>query len=269
MPDGTVFVIFHGLITLVKRRNGFYTGFFVEMDDHEYLAGSWLNERPIPPSQRLALRGVIPGTDEIHGDSNLVVTVQSDLSQTGQALRQVSLPWPKVAHPVFTTNVADKLDPADPPTSSKNLSAITIFEYDTADLASVKLVIQDTGEMVWQALTRRMPLHKRAVTALHLLDEPRFTPKDRDHFKEEFRKTFALLGHNIRIKAPIEIQDVDRNAAAVNCLGLRRMELHDLNVRERVLKVIAQHLLDPEGASGAESIGSEPAVCGGGYGREQ
>src|SRR5262245_10446036 len=70
MPDtvpGKVFVVFHGLVVLVKRSGepSFYTGYFVEMPNHEYLAGSWLNERPIPPVARLALNGVTAGQNEI------------------------------------------------------------------------------------------------------------------------------------------------------------------------------------------------------------
>lgn len=262
--EGTLYVVCHGLITLVRRKGSFFQGFFVDMgDEHEYLAGSWLNERPIPPHAELELlpQGLAIGHGDLDPDKCLHVKVQGDIDARAAGMRRIKLPLPKTVHHLFTGKIAESTlsDPSLP--SSTNMSAVTVFEYDVEKFSSPILVSMD-GVEFWAAVARTFSGDRRKVATLHLYNEPRNVP-DEAHLLLEFKKSFELLGHRLEISEKIEITRQDK---PVPCLGLRRLELHDLVLRERVVTRVSQLVLDLEHFPGADSIGSEPAVCGGGGG---
>ncbi|MBL8229627.1 MAG: hypothetical protein JNL98_14150 [Bryobacterales bacterium] len=265
--EGTLYVVVHGLVTLVKRKDGKFHGYFVEMPEHEYLAGSWLNERPIPDRTVLELEGVREGTADWDREKNLVVKVQSDLDKAGVGLRRVILPAPKVLHPVFTQDISANLVGDLSGLSSKNLSVKTVFEYEVERFRDVRLTGRKHARF-WQPAIRRVQPADNAVAVLHLFDEPRRMPSRRNHFTDEFKKTFVLLGwQSTGINDTIDATQARRQPTP--CPGIHRREFHDLVTREKVAARLAQMLLNPDPGDASMGVGGEPAVCGGGKGCEE
>lgn len=265
--EGTLYVVVHGLVTLVKRKDGRFHGYFVEMPEHEYLAGSWLNERAVPDRAVLELHGVQAGSADWDRGKNLVVKVKTDLDKESVGLRRVILPAPKVLHSVFTQDISANLVGDLSGLSSRCLSVKSVFEYEVEKFSDVRLG-GGRHTRFWQPAIRRVQPGDTKVAVLHLFDEPRRTPTRRNHFTEEFKKTFVLLGWpNTGINDTINGADARRQP--VGCPGIHRREFHDLVTREKVAARLVQMLLNPDPGDSSTGVGGEPAVCGGGKGCEE
>lgn len=251
-PTNVLYVVLHGLISLVDIGSDGFIAYLLDMkDEHVYMYGDWLTEQGIPTrgkGQRpllASLQGVDAatrnqGTNTIDPTMNVVVQVPKAPPIIDPRVRAVlNLPRPQNIHYCISgTLLPNSLKGttgsivnlvATPP----QLSGIRIFEYSFADASKVQLSSDDGTNKLWTCPVPRLlaPVDNKNIAVLHVYDEPKERFPDEDtatkHNQDEFNLSFAFLG------VPLELVKVAQDVIPAGHIpGLHPGELDSLDQRE-------------------------------------
>jgi len=259
-PQQTLFVVFHGLISLIDiTGDGFIANLLEIAGDHAYLAGDWLLERPVAPGSRAKLSGVDSGTAKLDPKRNPVVRgLTKPPALDPRFIRaQIFLPRPKAIH-YFRSGTLDRasvtqtagtlqLDPA-----FEQLSGIKVFEYEFPDIAKVGL----SGDIEWKPTDTVGS--ERPSCAIHIYDEPAAAlAHAQAHNIREFRLSAEVLGSGASVAAGTKVSFED-----IPLPSLHKLELSPLQLRPDVLKGIARDMRRGRAVSSPIG-GTSSEVCAG------
>ncbi len=244
-----LYVVLHGLISLVDNGKGFIA-FALEIgNDHRYLYGNWLTEEQIPPKppggQPLIaeLVGVDEGDASLNQTLNVVVEIPQAPDVDHEAVRAVfKLPKPSKIHHFIAGNLKGlNLPPNGPngPQASAQvvgkpvaLSGIRVFEYTFQKSDDVHLTQAVGTNPLWLCPG---PVQAKGSTSkiavLHIYDQPGEAMKNEaQHTLDEFQKSAAFLGANITLAQPVDAGPVTTLLpgllpAEVSCLSRRQEEV--------------------------------------------
>jgi|ERR1044071_1226724 hypothetical protein len=274
-----LFVVLHGLISLVDIGKGFIAYALEIGNDHRYLYGNWLTEEQIPPRPQggqpliAELVGVDPGEAGLDQALNVVVEIDQAPDVDDEAVRAVfKLPKPSKIHHFIAGTVsglkpateAPETMPPDKPVLGKPvaLSGIRVFEYTFTDSDNVHLTQAVGTDPLWLCPG---PVRAKGSTAnvavLHIYDQPGEAMKNEEqHTLDEFRKSAAFLGANIVLADPVSAGPVTMllpglQPGEVSCLSRRNEEVLTL-----VDNLRAGKTLNP-GTGGCPGSGGVCAGC--------
>ena len=291
--ENILYVVLHGLISLVEISNGGFDAYMIDMGtDHRYLFGSWLLESDIPGRNEdigqdplvLTLDSVDAaaptGDNTLSPDLNLIIALNKPLPPNLPRVRAVAhLPRPRQIYyficgkitPGTITGDVNKL--VQVPTG---ISGVRVFEYTFADGVEPQLFAgnPETKQAVWTCANDLAPVGNRRVATLHFYDEPGEILDPgvaQAHNRDEFTQSAQILGAKISLaKDPggaLPIPPITQTD--IHTLGVLPDEIAPLGNRTRVLlgfqfeKRSGQPLPPPQNQAG----GGGGPICGGGNAR--
>jgi hypothetical protein len=192
MAENVLYVILHGLISLVDTGAGFNAYMFDMSTDHKYLYGTWLLENEIPPRNEgqdpliFTLDSVIgasrdSATNVLHPNLNLVIqlngrTLPLNLPDVRAVIR---LPRPRMIYYYTCGQLEDNSIPEDTSglvngVAPRFISETRVFEYTFADSQKPQLLVGNppSGPSLWHLPKDLAPVGDRNVATLHFYDEP-------------------------------------------------------------------------------------------------
>jgi hypothetical protein len=214
--ENVLYVIFHGLISLVDIGNDGFNAYLVQMPPHRYLFGKWLVESDfleqsnLPTPLILTLSSVIggvkdPANNVLNPNLNLVIKLGAPppIKLPG-ARAVVRLPRPRRIYYYTCGAVLDNTTiqgdtsklvvPNTPPTI---ISETRVFEYSFLDSPKPQLLAGDppSGPSLWDPDVLA-EVGNRKVATLHFYNEPDTFDSNtaEDHARAEFLLSTALLG---------------------------------------------------------------------------
>ena len=260
-----LYVVCHGLISLVRKKDGSFRAVMIKMPDHVYLAGTWLNERPIGPGvfkltgvkgKGVVLPKAMAGPDRLDPAKNVVIPGVEIPDLDASVRTIIDLPVPAAIHSYGQVDVSALLTgPAEALSKvGRTMSATRVFVYEiSGETKNVKL-----GSHPWRAFVGRRS--KPGVAVLHLCNEPNDqmllkTPAEQKaHNVTEFAKSAKMLGSKLAISTPASAPP----AIAGSLLpGLASLELEPLIHREQTVRQVAEAVLTPD----ANPQGTAAAAC--------
>jgi hypothetical protein len=274
MPD-LLYVVTHGLISLVRKKDGSFDALMISMEDHRYLAGTWLNEPTIADGE-FTLTGVsddatgmppaVVRPPELDPTRNVVVHVAAAPGLSEDVRTIIHLPRPIAVHSYYKGDISTRITgpKAAVAAVSKTLSGVQVLVYSIPNLRGDPPML---GEHPWIPVPGRLKSPLPGLAVLHLFNEPpetflQISDNDQDdHNVNEFKKSAVLLGSQLELSSP---------AAAITSMaetllpGLLHLELQPLVFREDVANSVADDLSNRSG-SGA---GTDPATCNPAHGDE-
>lgn len=294
--ENVLYVILHGLISLVEISNGGFDAYMIDMGtDHRYLFGSWLLESDIPARNEdtgqdplvFTLDSVdtaAPTADNtLNPDLNLIISVNKPLPPNLPRVRAVAhLPRPRKIYyficgkitPGTITGEVNKL--VQVPTG---ISGVRVFEYTFADGVKPQLFAgnppQPPQKAVWTCPDDLAQVGNRQVATLHFYDEPGMILDPgvaQTHNRDEFTQSAEILGAKISLAkdpgAALPIPPITQTD--IHTLGVLQEEIAPLGGRPRVLlgfqfgkRTGGQPLPQPRDTS----AGGGGPICGGGNAR--
>lgn len=277
-----LYVILHGLITLVDTGKA-YIAYLLEMgDEHRYLYGNWMIEDSISRRRDgqnpmvAVLKGVHHGrgpTSELMPELNAVLKIKKVNPISDSRIRAIFyLPRPQKIHhfvcgKLFKNSL--KIDPGEfvnstPPTF---LSAIRIFEYEIVmgrEGPRARLVSRDRSPLWTCPALAPIPSTNRKVAVLHIYDEPGFSLNDesaKKHNLQEFKLSMEFLGKSQTL-TKVTGMAISRPKGQPSVPGLVTGETGTLDQREQQF---LQFLVDARsGSEFSQDVGSGGPVCSGG-----
>lgn len=241
-----LYVVLHGLISLVDNGKGFIAYALEIGNDHRYLYGNWLTEEQIPPKPSggqpliAELVGVDEGDAELDQTLNVVVQIDRAPDVDHAAVRAVfKLPRPNKIHHFIAGNLGGLKAATDgliasAPVIGKPvaLSGIRVFEYAFSDNDDVHLTQAVGTDPLWLCPG---PVRAKGSTAkvavLHIYDQPgEAMQNEEQHTLDEFQKSAAFLGANIILANPVPAGPVTMLLPGllpgeVSCLSRRNEEV--------------------------------------------
>ena len=199
----TLYVVFHGLIPLVKFRTH-YRAVLLEMSDHRVAVGHWLTERSLPKGVSLTLTGVKSGFGTLEESKNIIVETDGldpgMLSEYRYA--DIFLPIPLKAHSFYTADAKEVLGGTTKP-SSTNYSHTQVFEYELSK--SVRDVSLSSLGFTFQCEENvTLPCSDRSVSVIHVTNDPELEVSD-EHSIEEFNLGCRLFQVDLRATKAIDL----------------------------------------------------------------
>jgi hypothetical protein len=268
-----LYVVLHGLISLVDHGDGL-AGYLIDMgSDHRYLAGTWLNEQAIESGSHLNL--TIPGTNgksKLDPKQNLVVKPNFLVSVMRSFLVQSVIEFPRPDNIVYLTRA-----PIDKHSLAGDLTSVTgtpeflagtkILQYNIQGPDNVALA---GGTQLWMCPPLAQvpdPTHpaqvKLQLATLHVYNHPTRLVDDK-HNEREFNRAAAFLGVDLKLPKAVEIDDPSDPpfgmlADEVGCLA------HREDAVVRILNAIRRGEVPGKGQSsgcGSKLCGCADAVKG-------
>lgn len=264
-----LYVVTHGLISLVRKKDGSFDALMIPMDDHRYLAGTWLNERPIDPGE-FQLTGVsgdpagmpaaVLRAPELDPTRNVILPVKQ-VPGLGPGVRTIiHLPKPIAVHSYFKGDISESLtgDQKVVDAVSKTLSGVQVLVYSVPKP-------DDDGPSLqphpWTPVPGRLKTPLPAVSVLHLFNEPpegfaetQTAAAQEEHNKNEFQKGAAVLGFKLGLYRQAVAEPSEDE---VLLPGLKSLELQPLVFREKVANKVVEILFSAD----ADPGGTDPATC--------
>lgn len=294
--DKILYVVCHGLFCLMENCWDDFTACMLDMqDEHKYLYGNWLFEKPVPPrapGQKpwdVKLYGVtaspiLPtGNNVLDPDKNMIYHYplgQAPPLSHADVRAIIRLPRPRQIHYFVPGNLApDALRGtanamAQIPQIPKCLYNIRVFEYTYDDIQAVYLGPTTTEPgygpshlYLWRPGTPViLPGKNKQVSVLHLYDEPAQVFSDEKaaaHGLLEFNKSLAFLGAAAQLTATATPTDVNACPNSLTPDGLISPELSTLSLREVLVGELLKGLrTQKDGGSGDGSGGgSGGPIC--------
>lgn len=195
----TVYVVFHGLISLVERKDKTYCAYILSVGAvHRYLWGNWLRETEIPAgfSGRFRVGGG-PGTREGKLDPNERPTInlsKCKVDEQNEAIYgRIILPQPNTIHYANSGPITLKNSGKDQLRSkavAKN-AGTTVFAYQVNNFDDCYLM-DDRRVIKWEAEPQTSN-YNHHVAALHLYSNPANDPTA-THSVDEFHLSASTLG---------------------------------------------------------------------------
>jgi hypothetical protein len=280
MPE-LLYVVTHGLISLVRKKDGSFDALMISMEGHRFLAGTWLNERPIAEGE-FDLTGVgddatalpsdfPPGAPQLDRTRNVVLPVKQVPGLGPDVRTIIHLPKPIAVHSYFKGDISGSLTGNKTALAavSKTLSGVQVLVYSMTDFDNAPPALTARASMEphsWSPVPGR--ISDPPVAVLHLFNEP---PADfvelaseedqQDHNVKEFNKSTALLGANLTLTQQAVAESKDEEPIP----GLLGLELRPLVFREDVVNTVAERLSQ---SGSPEPIGTDPATCNPAHGDE-
>lgn len=245
-PKNILYVVLHGLICLVDfGKKGFVAHLLEIGSDHKYLFGDWLAEQEIPPREKgrapftAHLHGVDEGSATLDRSENLVILCKKKPKSNHPSVRAVfHLPRPaRILHfiqgKIVSSNLQGNLKVIDG--NPKRISGIRIFEYgfDDKDLVFLK---RGKKSFLWNCPDpAKVASGKKSanIAVLHIYNQPGLESMvlSASHVVNEFNKSTAFLGVNLKLKKPTPSVPQPSTAPAgflpgeTACLSHRRIEV--------------------------------------------
>jgi len=272
-----LYVVLHGLISLVQVNNSGFLAHLIEMgDEHQYLYGNWLLEEEVPRRGNgqmplvAQLSGVDPGTQGLDPNFNLVVHVSPIPADTDPRVRAViRLPLPRDIHYFISGTVSPGVitGPASSVTKivgqPDQLSGVRVFEYTFQDQGKVLLAAED-GTTLWSCPPLAV-LPDRNVAVLHIYDEPGKTlPANSDHNVREFNESTGFLGVPLQLTKTVQALTGLPGQNAIPGLfpgETATLDMRAVFVLDQLMNHRPQKLSSPKVTGGPGSGGQ---VCSGG-----
>jgi hypothetical protein len=117
MPN-ILYVVTHGLISLVQKKDGSFDALMIPMKEHRYLAGTWLNEIPIDAGHftltdvsddPTGMPAAVLRAPELDPTRNVILPV-TQVPGLGPNVRTIiHLPKPIAVHSYFKGDISDVL----------------------------------------------------------------------------------------------------------------------------------------------------------------
>jgi len=215
--ENTLYVVLHGLITLLDVGQKGFVAFILDMKDvHKYMLGDWLEEQEIPKRKlgkkplRASLGKVNPETicqhNTLDPDQNAIVKKTKAPNMAHQKVRAIiDLPRPRnISH--FTIGKLDQGALKDdlgelvkPPT---HLAGVRIFEYTFPKKPQPPPSLREQGKKLplWVCPNELATVSNKNIAVLHIYNQPgmRLLPGSH-HNKEEFNDSAAFLGAKVAL----------------------------------------------------------------------
>jgi len=244
----TVYVVFHGLISIVERKGGEFCAYILSTGpEHRYLYGNWLREADIPAgfSGKFCV-GEGPCQRQAHLDPKerpLVSFKQCTMDEHHEAIHgSIRLPQPDK---ILYAN-SGKLELRDSgkcqllnPNVQKN-SGTTIFVYQVENFDDCYLM-DDRRFIKWEA-TAKPGEDKHKVAALHVFSNPQYRPSA-SHSVDEFHLSSVVLGATA-LRLAKQVQDESHSTWKPQ--GLCTEELLSLSRRDDILAWATDLLRTPQ-----------------------
>jgi hypothetical protein len=269
-----LYVILHGLVSIVETADTLFL-FLLDMDkDHEYRAGTWLAEQEVVKGIKGELKGVQAGTKRLDPLANplLKLATLPDFDQPEvHAVFQAPIPKDILSfnRGMITVNGGATSLVATPAT----LSAVRVLVYDVeTDFNSVKLIGTTGGDeseadiFSWDAHEAFTTFGNGArLATLHIFDMPGGPlADDSPHHVEEFAVSSRVLGAEITIGAAVPLTVTNGPLPA----GLSELEMLDFDVRAtRISDLVLDFIRVGEWIQSGDVEGSCDSCCGGCDGR--
>src|ERR1700744_3590899 len=112
MPEDRLYVVIHGLISLVEQPStDSFRALLLEMDSHGVALGHWRTERSLPKGHKLELTGVKAGGKSMDPAQNLIVKkVKVNQPALDKYLyAEITLPRPLELHSFCRSDVTQHL----------------------------------------------------------------------------------------------------------------------------------------------------------------
>jgi len=216
-PVNILYVVLHGLISLVDVGGSGFIAYALEMgDDHRYLYGNWLTEHEIPQRQQGAqpliaeLTGVDPGTATLDTSKDVILKSVTAPDVDHQDVRAVfRLPRPLKIHYLVPGKLpagnlqGDVNRVVGKPTA---LSGLRVFEYTFAESGKVHLT-QASGTTPLWLCPGPVPVKSQnfKLSVLHIYDQPGEELLGHlKHTKDEFKKSAAFLGADLSLDQAVK-----------------------------------------------------------------
>lgn len=270
-----LYVVLHGLICLVDAGPfGFIAHVLDVGDDHVYLGGDWLLERPLPGRSRLRpahlqLVGVHPGGARLDDGLNACVSLSSVPDPAQPGIRTViNLPRPKCIRHFVQARL-----PQTPFSGNRGkfckqpsvVSGISLFIYKFDCYRYVEMVYDD-GAPFWKC-PEPAPVqygnNKFYIATTHVYAEPEQSMPD-EHVLGEFNLSLAFLG-----ASDIKLQSSFVTSLTNNLYlpGLLPGEVVPYDERNTFAEQLLFQARTGKFAAGASAgSGSAAPVCGGAHG---
>jgi hypothetical protein len=296
--ENILYVIFHGLISLVDIGDAGFNAYLFQMPPHRYLFGSWLIEDDIPePSDGtkgpliLTLdsvnAGVLdPPNNVLDPDLNLVIQLNAPLPVNLSGARAVvRLPRPRRIYYYTCGDVLPNSIQGDPlklinKAFPSIISETRVFEYSFSDSQLPRLLAGDPpaagSSSLWKPDVPPPVVGNRKVLTLHFYDEPDAGMNDveaEQHARAEFLLSTALLGVPMALTQASPADNLEppvpphKRQPTLKTLGILKREVTPLDERNEAFLDLQFFVRSdppverkPPGTGG----GGGGPICGGG-----
>jgi len=274
MPN-LLYVVTHGLISLVQKKDGSFDALMIPMKEHRYLAGTWLNEIPIDAGHftltdvsddPTGMPAAVLRAPELDPTRNVILPV-TQVPGLGPNVRTIiHLPKPIAVHSYFKGDISDVLtgDKGVVASISKTLSGVQVLVYSVPDPVNHPPALQPH---TWRPVPGR--IKEPLVSVLHLYNEPTAAFAENqaeevvdEHNKDEFEKGAAVLGFYLGLSRPASAEHEEDKEPILP--GMLRLELQPLASREKVVNKVMEMIFSPD----ADPIGTDPATCNPPHGKD-
>ncbi len=235
MPTSTLYVVFHGTVSLIEYSDHF-RAILISMEEHRVAVGNFLTERTVPKGTALKLTGVaLDGTGSLDRKKNIVLDV-SRLDEVAISLygyAEIFLPKPKKIHSLRTGLWRDEdlTGTTRGELRSRAYSAVQVFEYSVERLKDVR--VSGRGFVPWYGSAPRYAetdTPEEQYCSFHVFSEPETDP-GMDHMTEEFNRCSRILGIDLRLVVPLHFPQLESLPP-----GMRKEET--LSLERRVMPVL-------------------------------
>lgn len=208
--EDILYVVLHGLVSIVETTNEFLLYLIDMEEDHRYLAGTWLGEKEVSRNTNSQLSGVDDGGEGVDPVSNPVIKLQQAPSRNHpKVFGVIRLPKPRKLYSLdrgeikITAGFNNLLQPP------ATLSAVRVLEYRvTEGFGGVRMKpLQGDEGFAWVP-EHHTTFHSGArIAALHIYDMPGGEVPV-DHHVREFAISSEVLGAPIAIDKQIVPEDM-------------------------------------------------------------
>lgn len=260
--ENVLYVILHGLISLVEISGGGFDAYMIDMGaDHRYLFGTWLLEKEIPQRNEDigqdplvfmldSVNAATPTPDNtLNPDLNLIIGLNKEqhLPPNLPRVRAVAhLPRPRKIYYFLCGSVAPGSITGDGVKKlvkvPSTISGVRVFEYTFADGVRPQLLAGNpaTSTAAWTCPDDLAMVGDRQVATLHFYDEPGVILgqlRGQAHNSDEFSQSSAILGAQLNLsKATAAARPLPPvNQTDIGTLGILEEEIDPLGLRNELL----------------------------------
>lgn len=255
-----LYVVLHGLISIVETKEKFLLYLLDMGDDHRYIGGSWLAEKPVAKSAHAVLSGVDAGTAVLDRKANPVVrvTVPPALDTKG-VFGIIEAPRPRKLYSLdrgaikITAGAENLLD------TPETLSGIRVLEYAVSgEFDDVK--VDGTGFHWAPGSNFTRFSNTSQLATLHIYDMPG-KEVGPNHHVDEFALSSAVLGSPIAIDEMVIVhaEDPANRPPGMSKLELTPLDARDEEISDILVDFIRTAVWEPQGAVNSTCR----ACCGG------
>jgi hypothetical protein len=222
----TLYVFFHGLVSLVEFDKRF-RAILINMSGHREALGHFLTERSIPQGVSLTLNGVAGANGSLDPKANLILdNAQLDPAAMAQLrYADIYLPKPDKIMSFCTADASEKLTGTTANLTSKNYSAIQVFQYTVLPAGFTHVSLTGSGFEFDCAGHTDLPGGDQFAT-IHILNEPETAASDA-HAVDEFGKGSKLFGSDLRLSSSLPFPGTKAPTAIAGLLPEEFLPLAD------------------------------------------